>query len=367
MALPTTQDSGGFVRRRVYRRARTSGFVLVAVLWVLVIMTLAASAFSGWVDLAREEAIKHQQQLDAKLRTVDLLARLSFAYATSPRVADGLVLPAGDGGTARQDVTFTSLDDFMAGAAPVVKNLDSYATLRMDDSVLAAGDGVRFSIQDRGGLIGVSFLTDRRVFQNLLSQLGGRATPDQLRDWLHDYQDADDYKRLNGAESMIYQQSRRPPPRNAYLRWPLELRKVLGWDELLASMPDGELLRVFKDEGSVMVNVNSAPLPVLKLLFSNEQLNTVLQQRSKEPIRSVSSLASLAYDDGSIPLSVIPSEGFRLWVWHENSSTAEVYDVQFSHLNAGRSAWYYHWSVRVALPHDLASSTVQEVSHPFFR
>jgi Tfp pilus assembly protein PilX len=44
------------------RRAQ-GGFVLVSVLWVLVIMVLAASTFSLWVDKSREQAMERRRGL----------------------------------------------------------------------------------------------------------------------------------------------------------------------------------------------------------------------------------------------------------------------------------------------------------------
>lgn len=346
------------------RRAQ-GGFVLVSVLWVLVIMVLAASTFSLWVDKSREQAMERQHALEAKRRSTDLLAKILYTQLTGVKSADGVAWP----GEATAVIGFDSLDDFLSGAAPRI-SAGAAGFMPLDGRVLDAGDGIRIAVQDRGGLIGLSFLERLDIFESI-SRFGGRRDIDatRLRDTLFDYQDTNDHRRPQGAEAPQYQLAGLPPPLNGFLRHPLGLRSILVWDELLQHQSDGWILRTFRTEGDGSVNVNTAAPSALELLLSDRAaVNAMLARRQQSAFTSVNQLYGLSgihVEDP--PFTIMPSAGIRFWWWRESDHTAQVYDVQFSPLNSGQGAWYFNWTIRVALPDDLANSTATAIDHPFFR
>ncbi|MEN0037219.1 MAG: hypothetical protein AAGC78_09125 [Cellvibrio sp.] len=341
------------------------GFVLVSVLWVLVIMILAATAFSVWVDRVRESAVVRQQRVESYRVSVDALHKIVYTYMTGFKSAEGVAWP-GEHGAAQPTINFDSLDDFMAGAAPTV-TASSSGFLRMDGSVLDLGGGVRVMVQDRAGLIGLSFLSDIRVFKAIASQGGGEVSAERLRDTLRDYQDPDGIRKLQGAEQQDYLQQGMSVPANGYLRSPLQLRNVLAWNSVLAARDDAWILQVFKTEGASIINANTASHQALALVVKNlETVPQLIDKREQKRFDGVSKLTPYAGIDDEILLSILPASGVRFWWWYEGGSTAYVYDVQFSPLESGVSAWYFNWSARVNLPDELASRTAIAIDHPFF-
>lgn len=341
-------------------------FVLVAVLWVLVIMVMAATAFSLWVDRVREQAFARQQQVDTYQKSTDILTKVLYVYLTGMKTSEGIAWPSGDHSAPALGAQFDSLDDFMAGAAPKV-NVTAAGFMRMDGGVLDAGDDVRIMIQDHAGLIGLTFLSDQQIFNNIAKISGGKVSGMRLRDALYDYQDADSLRKLQGAESHDYRQQGLFPPTNGYLRSPLQLRAVMGWDAALSSYDNGWVLRTFRTEGAAAINVNTASASALGLVLRDQdQVKALLNEREARRYDRVSDLTKFVDGAEDISLSILPAAGFRLWWWHEGDTTARVYDVQFSPLDSGAKAWYFNWTARVTLPDDLAKSTAIKIDHPFF-
>jgi hypothetical protein len=342
-----------------------SGFVLVSVLWILVIMVMAASAFSIWVDRVREQASLRQQHAETYRRSTDALTKVVYTYLTGHKTSDGVSWP-GSGG-AKTVAKFDSLDDFMAGAAAKVVASEA-GFMRLDGSVLDIGDGIRIMVQDRGGLIGLSFLADKTIFASLAAQAKNQITAERLEDTLLDYQDSDGIRRGQGAEEHDYKRTLMPPPMNGYVRSPLQLRSIIDWDVALKNRDDAWILRVFRNEGNAVVNANTAYAGALRLILNNEQnIQTIIAAREQQPYSRSSDLIKFTGGGEDLLFSTTPAAGFRFWWWHQGDTTAHVYDVQFSPLDSGTNAWYFNWTARVTLPDDLAQSTAKAIDHPFFR
>lgn len=347
-------------------RQRQQAFVLVAVLWVLVIMVLAATAFSLWVDRVRDQAFTRQQQVDAYQKSTDILTKVLYVYLTGMKTSEGIAWPSGDHSAPALGAQFDSLDDFMAGAAPKV-NVTAAGFMRMDGSVLGIGDGLRVMVQDHAGLIGLAFLSDQQIFDNIAKVAGDAVNGMRLKNTLYDYQDSDSRRLLQGAESHDYLPQGMPPPINGYLRSPLQLRSVIGWDAALSSHDDAWILRIFRIDGSGAINVNTASANALGLVLGDrDKIDTLLRERELQRYAKLSDLTKFLGGAEDISLSILPAAGFRFWWWHEGDTTARVYDVQFSPLDSGAKAWYFNWTARVTLPDDLAKSTAIKIDHPFF-
>ena len=348
---------------------KDTGFVLVSVLWLLVIMVLAASAFSAWVDKSRNHAAERQQQINAQIRSRNVFSKVLYTYMTGEKGVAGVPWPALPGSeNVLQELGFNRLEDFTGYATVVeVKSQTAAGFMRMDGRIWDVGGGVRVIVQDRGGLIGLSSLSRSSVFATLAGFAGKHFSAESLQHSLYDYQDHNDYRRVSGAEAHHYEKARQPSPMNGYLRSPLQLRAVMNWGEPLKSLPDARLLEMFKVEGGAFINANTASSDALTLVSANRLLaEQVAAESSKVPYKSIFDIPGDKSGGEDIPYSITLTGGLRFWWWHISHPTAQVYDVQFDPLLSGQSTRVLNWSTRVVLPDELAQGSAIEIDHPFF-
>src|SRR5690606_18800738 len=163
-----------------------------------------------------------------------------------------------------------------------------------DGSVYAGVGGTRFAVQDEAGLFPVVAPSDQQV-DAFLPHLGvRRELIPQLRDALLDYMDGDDLRRLNGAESREYRQARMAEPLNRRLLLPVEIDRVLGWNELPEALrrrlPD--LLTTYY---SGAVNLNTIPPELLPTLLGGcpETCQLLLERRARQPFANSIEVQSL--------------------------------------------------------------------------
>lgn len=340
---------------------REGGFVLLAVLWVLVAMTIAATAFSVWVDQARGDASRLQTEINAELTAHSVMSAVTYARLAGRAGPRGVEWPST--GQANPQPVFQSLDDFLSGAAPAQAEQSDVGYLRLDDTVYGLGD-LRFIVQDRGGYIGLTSPSNQYLFTSLA---GTGVAAESLRDLLSDYQDTDKFRRLHGAEAPEYRLASRGVPADGALRTPLQLRDIIGWDQVLADRSDAELLSLFRVDGGTFVNVNTASLQALELLLGNtagaEQL---VRQRRPTPYTSALDVANVIGSGEDLFFGVQPEPGIRFWWWHDGADVAHVYDVQFAPLVSGRNAVNINWYSRVALTDELKQKHIEPVVHPLF-
>ncbi len=341
------------------------GMVLVSVLWVMVAMTLAASVFSLWVDRSREQALRLIEAAEYEQAARSIQAAIIYARITSGGGPDGVPLPSA--GVATNAPMFDSLEDFLSGAPPRPAGGSATGYLRLAGDVLGVG-AARVMVRDRGGLIGLLGLTDNAVYARLAERApAGGVSAARLRDTLADYMDADQLHSLLGAEAPDYQRLGRAPPLDGTLRSPLQLRDVLGWDEVLAGKSDAWLLDVFRVEGSSFVNGNTASPAVLELILPEPgRVSAIIERRRETPFRSVSELSALAGGAEDAVAGIEPVNGLRIWRWQKDSATAVVDDIQFDPFQPGRDAIILNWSARVGLSEELAERPVEQVDHPIF-
>jgi hypothetical protein len=114
----------------------------------------------------------------------------------------------------------------------------SASNVSLDGREYRLGENVVVSLQDMRGLFAVNGAS--------LDGFGGERVARLLRTWgvadvraasltdaLLDYRDADDFRRLNGAEKQEYRAAKRESDlRNGDLLSPFELQRVLGWREV---------------------------------------------------------------------------------------------------------------------------------------
>jgi len=227
------------------------GFVLVATLWILAVITIAASYFAERVSrsiaLAQQKQETTEQLIEFANTRADILYRL---------------------GTIR-------LSFYGLGSQPAIA---------LDDRPYRGSGEDIVRLQDNRGLLNLNFM-ERNMMPRLLGQLGVPIEKrDALIDTLSDYVDTDDLRRLNGAEKSEYASLGLPPPPNDWLASPYQLRSIIGWrdqPELLE-----RLLRLVATGRVFGLNPNTAPPEVLASLpgGSRETAAAVVKMRNEKPM-----------------------------------------------------------------------------------
>jgi len=152
-------------------------------------------------------------------------------------------------------------------------------------------DPYAFSLTDESGKININLLTDTTgiILNNLLVHQGiDKSLADTIVDSLLDWKDADDLKRLHGAESDYYQRLPRPyRAKNAGFDSPAELLFVQGMtaDILYGDEKKPGLIRfITVSSGTNKININTAEADVLRALpfVSDDSVKKILDYRSAD-------------------------------------------------------------------------------------
>jgi type II secretory pathway component PulK len=261
------------------------GFALMASLWFMVaIAALSLEVANGAQNrrVAAANGLEEQRARSAALSGIDhARARLSR-----------IIVEGGDRSSWRDPRNLT----------------DPWHRVR--DSLGGAVGDARYSVRlhDLGARLNLHHATDaelRRYFGALrIDASRAEALIDALRDWT----DADDHRRLNGAERGEYLRAgARDLPRNAPLGSVDDLASINGFSkELLARMRDD--LTVL---GSGQVNVNTARRTVLLALpgFTEASVEALVRLReSQRHIASWSELVSAVPRQSRAPLEAAASQ-----------------------------------------------------------
>jgi len=268
-----------------------AGFVLVATLVAIAIISLGAAYFASQVDTLRNSARQLQSWSEAERDAFSVREMLLYAAATGFRDEGGL--------------TFAN------------------TTLATDGRRYRLTDTVSVSVQDERGLLAINTL-DERTLSKLLSVIGmPTESHARLIDSLLDYMDPDDLRRLNGAEAREYAAANKPAPANDFLRTRDQIADVLGWDTILdrldsAAPPAAPGLRarftnLFSAATHFGLNINSAPLHVLRTVpgLDPTKISTLIDQRHATPFTSLGQLAP--FTSGPIDSDYVGLVGANEW------------------------------------------------------
>lgn len=258
------------------------GFILVATLWILAVITIAAGYFAERVNRSISQAQQIQNSAEQLVEFADTRAEILFRFGTTHFSLYGL------------------------GEPPAI-SLD-------DRPYRGTGeDIVRF--QDMRGLLNVNFV-ERQMLMNLLGQLGVPAEKcDPMLDTLLDYIDNDDLRRLNGAEAPEYAAQGLPLPPNEWLATPHQLKNIIGWRDQPELWENQRLLRLMTTSRIAGFNPNTAPLEALTSLPGVTRVSAaeIIKLRSQKPFNSVAQLTGLipgVMDSESILF--FPAESIRI-------------------------------------------------------
>lgn len=233
---------------RLQRRCQQDrrGFVLLAVLWVIV----------GLASVGIAVALTARDAVGAARNRVDL--------ARARWVSEGCVA-----------VMRAAVDDALAD------HTRAEATWRTLDEVVSssslADSRCTFSIRPAGTALDVNTADAEQLRRLFLAMHIGSATTDSLVDAIQDWRDPDDEPRPSGAERSWYLAQHRIPPRNGPFADLREMARVRG----LEHMPGlDSILGV--DPGRVALRRASRPVLAALPGFSDELVTHIIEARERD-------------------------------------------------------------------------------------
>lgn len=328
---------------------RQQGFVMLAVIWVLLAMLVGVALFSHWVHGSLQHAQLRQQQINAQIAAQSVMDTAVYIRLTGKRSAYGTSVPAGQATISEADfLAMFDMDD-MGGLVVNHEKMAQAQTFPFDNRPWRYGD-LNFVAQDSAGLLGFTHFNHSYVARNLLQRIGSNVRVQQLLDSYLDYVDEDNQRRMSGAEAFDYRLQQRSEPMNGALRTPLQLRDVMHWDRVLQPWSNGDLLYRLRVAGGSAVNFNSAPPEVLELILAKPDMaDDLYQRRRTQPYTSVFDPEALVSDE-AVGVLIEPADGLRFWWWQQDSPSAWVSEFSYDGMIGGAAALRQDWSLRVDVP-----------------
>lgn len=234
------------------------GFALVIVLWVLAGLIVVAVAVASSARVNGESVKLLRDRVRAEAAFISASARIALIAATGTPLSNSLNGPRG--------------------------------RIFVDGRLTQVDTNVRVRLQDVRGLVDLSNGGTPRVMR-LLAQCGApERSIDALSDALGDYVDADQLKRLNGAEAFDYRMTTDlPEPRNAKLLSREEVWRVKGWPEIRTAWQTAGCDDYVTVRGDGLTNRSTAPLAVLLADGTNEVIaKSLLESRQDNAIAAAS-------------------------------------------------------------------------------
>ncbi|KQV47060.1 hypothetical protein ASC95_26510 [Pelomonas sp. Root1217] len=308
--------------------------MLVTVIGALAVVAFVALRFAERIDTLRRTAVDFDEYVAARANVAGARAATQYWLATRPLALGG------------------------RGNATVV--------VREDDRPFRFPDGAVVQVQDARGLLSLNS-GDRQVLFNLLIADGLEpARAQAMIDVLDDYTDADDLRRLNGAERSEYAALGLPPPRNDWLFSLRELEALPLWRDDRERL--ARLSRSLSASLLYQFNPLTASPEVLRAMFpraSAAQLELLMTLRASELLNSTSAvtqLTGLALDGEHIHFA--PGWESRLTLWAPGLPRALEYNIRLT--PAGPSGpWVIleqHSMPRPRSPHDLSAAPLFPLS-----
>ena len=328
------------------------GFILVATLWALAALTLLASTINELVASDRELAERTRQALQDDLDARGTTATLMYLLATSRMDHRGLILER-----EQRILNLDSGDRWSGGDGVLEATSQAYFGLGR----------VRFSLQDESALASVNKPDPMLVAA--FKHVG--VTDQQIRRLMPriiDYIDRDQAVTLNGAEHYDYMRSDLAAPANWFMATPLELKKVLGVDDLLTSEQWRTLRRIISARFKTNYNVNTMPPAALAALVGGDAnaLRQILAMRAEGPVTNVRSI--VAQTGRMVPLPedvlMLPSQTFRLAVWVPEEGTRSLLGIT---LTPGSTFGPWRKEYSYSEPVDESTASAINAATPLFQ
>lgn len=352
---------------------KDEGFILVTTIWVLALLTIAASFFALWTQRTVSLAQASQADLQGEIDMYNTQTHVLYLMATQRFNIAGLTIPTTESledKLTKEDKGIVIIDNskmphpafsMLPPDDGSVSILPVGGEIALDDRVYLGDGNVLFAIQDKGGLLNINLETHRVA--RLLGVLGVEPIlQDALVAKLQDYIDADDLHRLNGAEKYHYTERGLPPPRNRYLLVPLEVRRVLDWAEQATLWENDKLGQLVRFQSSARPDFNTAPVLVLQAAYNltAEGAERIVKRRQIAPFYRFTTLTEVA---GSVPdvseeeVNYFPSTRMRLTLWRQGSQRIRQVHLHLTPYADGKKPW----QIQYTLEHELFSKYAQAV------
>lgn len=310
------------------------GFVLALTLWILAAIAIAVGLATLWALDAVRDASAEREHVEAQLAMAGTRDTLLYLGATRQRTLSGLATAAPE----PDEQALRSLDDLGGVLSEPVGG-----ELRLDGRPYVGLEGTMFSIQDESGL----FVLASPVPATLDRFLAWAGVPrDQvatMRDAFLDYTDADDLRRLNGAEAREYARESRPPPPNRRLLLPVEVERILGWDKLPQGLR-GRLPDLSTTFYSGAANLNTMPEALLPAWIPGcpDSCKRLVERRDRQPFRFASEvemfLGIRLPGDPGVDYRFLPDETLRFTFWSRSGGAWRMH-VRFTPLADHSGPW----------------------------
>ncbi|WP_189450779.1 type II secretion system protein GspK [Cognatilysobacter xinjiangensis] len=305
---------------------------------MLVILSVVAASVGVVVQRLRDQQLERQRQFAADVELADTRATVLYLLLTQRMTFGGLTV---DQRVTRSEdeARMQSTDDDYAGSFLPVGN-----EIPLDNSPMQGLGTARFALQDDRGLIGVNWVAPAILQQFLARKPLPRGLAfETLDNLLRDYQDPDDLYRLNSAEKEEYQKRGRAPPTNRAIVSPLELRRIIGWDEVFDGTDDADLVANLTAIRSPVININTAPASVLASLpgVDSAVAERIVALRRLRPFLNVGEFrqltGTLLTDEDA--LSLYPSASGTLKLWSPAGGTVQILHWTLTPRDDGGRPW----------------------------
>ncbi|MDR3482681.1 MAG: type II secretion system protein GspK [Burkholderiaceae bacterium] len=308
------------------RIPKQQGFVLILTLCILAAITIVAGYFGLRMQQSLQLAQMRQTLNDKQIAISNTRAEILFRLCTTHLSQYGLGVPKGE--------------------------------IALDDRPYA-NEGTTVQLQDARGLIAINYIDDTQLY----NFLGVMQVPvDQrhhLIDTLHDYTDADDLRRLEGAESAEYAAAGLPPPRNMPLVSPFELKSIIGWRDMPSLWQDPSVTEFVSVGAIAPINPNTAPWQVLAALpgVTPALAKAVVARRKLGPIDVALFEQLTGTNQSTFPPQAVayPSDGVRITQRAIGMPWAIRYNLRLTPLSS-ISPWQIGYYYRIEDKSDPASA-----------
>ena len=326
-------------------RPAAEGYVLAATLWIVVAVAVLAAYIDGVVASDVGRAITAKRSLQSELDRRSTEATLIYLFVTGRMSGRGLILDP------QQRFSDSRSED-----ARLPNHGDD--ELGVTGRVYAGVGRTRFSVQDEGGLVSVNS-PGSPLFTALLEHIGVAASDiERMVVRVEDYIDKDSNVTLNGAEQSDYRRRGAPPPLNWTMSSPVELKKVLGFDEMLTPTQWHRLRPLLTVRPVFGYNFNTMRPEVLAAVLGLEEqdVQSLLAEREKRSIYRLTTISLLSGrhpDIDEMEIRTLPSRFLRLSLWREGAGSRTIAGIALTPL--GESApWRkdYRYSEPISAQHD---------------
>jgi len=330
------------------------GFILAITLWILALMTLAASFFAVWTQDAVDITRQNKDDVQGDIEVSSTISIALYLLATQRITPRGLPVLTAKSNSAT----------VIPGQEPVL----SIAGLNYRGTGSAY-----FSIQEEGGLLRFNALPRFPHVFGMLGVPSGAIAP--LFPKLLDYIDLDNLTRINGAEATEYAKAGLPAPANRKLFTSWELRNVLDWNRYKGLWKDHALPRYVTaaDLGGI-ININTAPPLLLAFLEGLDENATarISMRRQQTPFMSAGELSGAAgrplnLANLEMEIEVAPTNQYRITAWSKDGLRMREVHINLTLEDANSpSPWLLDYSLSVPLTTEQKRADEQSLAVPFF-